>query len=455
MRSTHAPGPPTAEVPLGPPAGPGRRQPPEPAGPPEASDVDTDVAGAVGREVRALLADRLAQCRELDPVFAHDIAERIARFTGRGGGRIRPRLLWWSLRACGGGEEAPQVRAALRTAAALDLIQTCALVHDDLMDRAAVRRGGPAFHTDVADQYAGSVSRPTADRLGTSAALLAGDVALAWADDALTESLLEGGLPRATTGRLHEVWRALRTEMAAGQYLDVQGQAAGVYTAARAVRAAGLKSARYSVERPLELGAVLAGADAATTRALCRAGRSAGLAFQLRDDLDDLFADPEVTGKPAGGDVREGKPTYLLTAARTLAAASYDRRALKVLERATGRADGAGQAGRAGQAGHAGQAGQAGLGAEELAEVRAAVVATGAHDLVRSRIARLTAQCLNQLGDAALEPVAAGRLRTLLTEITEIPPEIAGSTEVTGITDLAGDPPAPAARPANDTETSR
>ncbi|MEU9337306.1 polyprenyl synthetase family protein [Streptomyces sp. NPDC048290] len=395
MRSTPAPGLPTADPPHRPsadPAGPGGD------GPVEASAVDADVPAAVGRELRALLAVRLVGCRELDPVFARDIAERVAHFAGRGGRRIRPRLLWWSLRACGG-EDAPRVRAALRTAAALELVQTCALVHDDLMDRAPVRRRGPALHADLTAQYTGAALPPAAERLGTSGALLAGDTALAWADDVLTDVLLDGGLPDRTVARLRGVWRALRTEMAAGQYLDVQGQATADRTLTRATRAAELKSARYTVERPLELGAVLAGADAVTTAALCRAGRAAGLAFQLRDDLDDLFADPGSTGKPSGGDIREGKPTSLLAMARALAAAG-DRDALGVLDRSTGRAD---------------------LTPAQLADVRAAVVATGAPGLIRARIARLTAQSLRHLDAATLHPVPAARLRALLDEITATP----------------------------------
>lgn len=429
MRFTQATGRPTAAPPRRPPAGPaGHQEAGEPVGtagrgprscartdqpdhqghpdhpdhpdrPPRAGDaraVDDDVPGAVGRELQELLADRLTGCRGLDTVFAHDIAERVVRFTRSGGRRIRPRLVWWSLRACGGGDPA-QVRAALRTAAALELIQTCALVHDDLMDQASTRRGGPSLHADVDQQYAGTASHPAARRLGASAAVLAGDLALAWADDVLTGLVLDPGLPPATAHRLNGVWRTLRTEMVAGQYLDVQGQATSVLTPARAIRAACLKSALYTVERPLELGAVLACADEATTRTLCRAGRCAGLAFQLRDDLDDLFADPHVTGKPSGGDVREGKPTCPLAVARALATAAGDRRALDVLEHAVGRAD---------------------LSDGELADVRDVLVATGARDLVEREIARLAGQSLHHLGEAALEPRAAARLRGLLTEIT-------------------------------------
>ncbi|MDT0342822.1 polyprenyl synthetase family protein [Streptomyces litchfieldiae] len=420
MRSTQAIGRPTADPQHRPPGGPvGHQEIGEPVGTADggrssraAADapsrparsgcalvVDDDVPGAVGRELHELLTGVLAGCRGLSTVFAHDIAERVARFAQRGGRRVRARLVWWSLRSCGGGDPA-QVRAALRTAAALELIQTCALVHDDLMDQAPTRRGSPALHADVERQYSDTAPRPVARRLGASAAVLAGDLALAWADDALTGLVLDSGLPPGTAHRLNDVWRTLRTEMVAGQYLDVQGQATSVPAPARTLRAACLKSARYTVERPLELGAVLAGADAATTRTLCRAGRCAGLAFQLRDDVNDLFADPHVTGKPAGGDVREGKPTYLLAVARALATASGDLSALGLLERAVGRAN---------------------LPEGALAEVRDIVVATGARDTVEAKIAQLAGRCLHHLGKVPLEPRAAARLRAVLAEITGTP----------------------------------
>lgn len=114
----------------------------------------------------------------------------------------------------------------------------------------------------------------------------------------------------------------MRTEMVAGQYLDIQGQATSSRSLARAIRAACLKSALYSVERPLALGAALAGADAARTQALCSAGRCVGIAFQLRDDLGDVFGGPRHTGKPTGGDIRAGKPTYLVAVAQARAEAA-------------------------------------------------------------------------------------------------------------------------------------
>jgi geranylgeranyl diphosphate synthase type I len=360
----------------------------------DAGVVDAGPAAALQPVLARLLAARLEHARRLDPVFARDLAERVAGLTLHGGRRIRPRMLWWALRACGGGDPA-QVRAALRAGAALELLQTCALVHDDVMDAAETRRGRPALHTAVARQYAGGPPG-SARRLGDAAAVLAGDLALTWADDEITDLLLDGAaLPPGAVARVRELWRATRTEMVAGQYLDVHGQASGPRSTSHALRAARLKSALYTVERPLGLGAALAGARPAVTQALRRAGRCAGLAFQLRDDLDDLFADPAVTGKPSGGDVREGKPTYLMAAAR--ARAADDPAALAVLDAVSG---------------------DTALTEDDLDRVRDVLTGTGARALVRREIERLTDRALRILAATALEPGPAAALRALFTGIT-------------------------------------
>ncbi|WP_430377260.1 polyprenyl synthetase family protein [Streptomyces sp. B1-3] len=372
--------------------------PPPPAAPTAPEDpgaVDQDVSGAVRTVLGDLLDQQLAAAHAVDPLFGEDLAARVARFTQSGGKLARARFVWWALRACGGTEPA-QARAALRIGAALELIQTCALVHDDVMDGATLRRGRPTLHVDMARQYAGTSDTRRADRLGQASAILAGDLALAWADDVVADT----ELPHRTARRVRELWRAMRTEMVAGQYLDVQGEATSGRSLARAIRAACLKSALYSVERPLALGAALADAGPTATRALCSAGRCVGLAFQLRDDLLDAFGDPRETGKPAGGDIRSGKPTYLAAVARVRAEASGDREAIEVLEGTLGRAD----------------ASEA-----ELAAVREVFVTTGAHDTVEVKIRTLVAQGLRHLDTAVLEPEAARRLRTLLRSATGAP----------------------------------
>lgn len=363
-----------------PPLSPAEGRPAPPA--PQATDVDADVPAAVGRCLERIIDERLAHCASLDPAFRDDVAARLAAFTLLGGKRIRPQLLWWSFRTAGG--DGRHTAAVLRIAAALELLQTCALVHDDVMDDSALRRGRPALHTDVGHQY------PSAGPdFAKAAAILAGDLALAWADDIVAGA----ALPTPVDGAVREIWQVMRTEMVAGQYLDLHGQATAAPSPSRAVRIACLKSALYSVERPMALGAALAEADTRTTRILSAAGRCAGIAFQLRDDLHGVFGASHATGKPSGDDIRQGKPTYLVAVARARAGASGDTDALAVLD---------------------GCVGAARLTEDRLEEVRRVLERTGARQVVERRAERLGARAVRRLTDAALGEPAAGRLRELL-----------------------------------------
>jgi geranylgeranyl diphosphate synthase type I len=363
--------------------------------------VDADVADAVGRTLADVLGARVAAARQIDPVFARDIAGRAAGFTLDGGKRMRSRFLWWGMRACGGGTTGEAAHAALRLAAALEILQTCALVHDDVMDGSGLRRGAPAVHADVDAQYASYAPARRADAsepFGRAAAILVGDLALAWADDTVGATRLPSG-----TGRpIRATWQAMRAEMVAGQYLDLHGQATGSRSTGRAIRAASLKSARYSVERPLALGAALAGADEHTTRALRSAGRCAGIAFQLRDDLLGAFGDTPRTGKPSGEDIKSGKPTYLAALAWRRAEAGGDRRAADLLRRA---------------------ARQGGLTDAEVDEVREVFETTGARGLVEAKITRLVGRGARHLAVACeADAPAHQRLLELFHQISGLPP---------------------------------
>ncbi|MEU5589990.1 polyprenyl synthetase family protein [Streptomyces chrestomyceticus] len=386
----------------------------------QARAVDADVAGAVERVLDEVLGARLAEAAAADALFGRDIAERVARFTLGGGKRLRGRFVWWGLRVCGGGGET--AGAALRLAAALELVQTCALVHDDVMDGAELRRGRPALHAEVRGQYAqqsgqerpvrsaetfgrsvetagrftetsgrsAETSGRSAESFGRSAAILAGDLALAWADD----TVMDTSFPASARSAVHALWRTMRTEMVAGQYLDLHGQVTACRSPARAVRTARLKSARYSVERPLLMGAALAGADDRTAGALRSAGRCAGLAFQLHDDLLGVFGDPEKTGKPSGDDIREGKPTYLTTVARARAEAAGDDGALGVLDAALGDPD---------------------LSAAAVDRVRDVFVSTGARAALEDKIETLADRSTAYLaGLRTADPAALRHLHALL-----------------------------------------
>jgi len=272
-------------------------------------------------QVGHALEDFLGQQRAALSGIGQDMLPWLDAIDGllAGGKRLRPAFCYWGWRAAGG-EDCPQVHAA---AAALELLHASALVHDDVMDASDTRRGRPAVHRQFAARHAARGWRGSADSFGTGAAILIGDLLLAW-----TDQLFHGsGLPPGSLRRGQPVLNAMRAELICGQYLDLLGQYDGDGTVGSALRVVRYKSAKYTTERPLHLGAALAGQDpcgaAPSIAAACsRYGIPLGVAFQLRDDVLGVFGDPAQTGKPAGGDLREGKRTVLLAIARERASAA-------------------------------------------------------------------------------------------------------------------------------------
>jgi geranylgeranyl diphosphate synthase type I len=233
-----------------------------------------------------------------------------------GGKRLRPAFCYWGWRA-GGGKDCPEIHAA---AAAIELLHASALVHDDVMDASDTRRGHLSVHRRFAGLHTASGWRGGAESFGTGAAILIGDLLLAWTDQLYQAS----GLPPDALRRGQPVLDAMRAEVICGQYLDLLGQSAQDGTVDSALRVVRYKSAKYTVERPLQLGAAMAGpADPAPVLAACTSyGIPLGVAFQLRDDLLGVFGDPAQTGKPAGDDLRDGKRTVLVAIARQRSSAA-------------------------------------------------------------------------------------------------------------------------------------
>lgn len=355
-----------------------------------------DAIRAVEAELRSVLDEGLRRARDTDPVFAQDVADRVSTFVLRGGKRLRTAFTWCGWRAAGG---VGDVTAVLRTGAAVELVQACALIHDDVMDGSPLRRGAPAIHVDFARMHEAARLTGPPDAFATSAAVLAGDLALTWADDLLTETALGS----AHGHRLYQEWRAMRGEMVAGQYRDIRAQAAGACGVDEAMSIATLKSALYTVERPLALGASLADASPSTLRALRLAGRCAGLAFQLRDDFLGTFGDPALTGKPADDDLRTGKLTYLLAVGLQLAQDSGD------LESAEALAPG-------------------GLApsADAVEGMRAALERTGARAVVESKITDLRATSLKHFERTGAEACVQREFATLVEQAAGGAPERTG-----------------------------
>jgi geranylgeranyl diphosphate synthase type I len=235
------------------------------------------------------------------------VFETLRRFVLAGGKRLRPMFCYWGWRGAGRPDQ-PEIISA---AAALELFHAFALIHDDIMDGSDRRRGQPSMHRLFADLHTRLAWRGDADAYGRNAALLCGDLCAAWADQMLTEC----GLPADSVHRGYAVYATMRTEVIAGQYLDlVSGVGDG--SVASALTVIRMKAARYTVTRPLQIGAALAGAGEELQVAYAAFGDPLGDAFQLRDDVLGVFGDPAVTGKSVLDDLRAGKPTVMMALAR-------------------------------------------------------------------------------------------------------------------------------------------
>ncbi|GAA4006846.1 polyprenyl synthetase family protein [Allokutzneria multivorans] len=357
------------------------------------SDVDATLTAHVEHELRVFLGQQRSTAADIDEAFASAVGA-LSDFVISGGKRIRPTFAWWGWRAAGGDpEDLDAVVPVLRAVSSLELIQACALVQDDLMDDSDMRRGQPTVHVAFAAKHRELGWSGGAERFGLSAALLLGDLALVWADDMVRSS----GLSLEALARTNEAWRGMRTEVLAGQYLDVLAQARAATDLHSAEQVSRYKTAAYTVDRPLHFGASIAGADPELIAALRRYGADIGIAFQLRDDLLGVFGDPAVTGKPAGDDLREGKRTPLVAHGLELARKAGETASAELIESALGVPE---------------------LDGGLLERVRATLIRLGAVRAVEERINRLTGSGLAALESVTITPAAVTRLRELAQEVT-------------------------------------
>jgi geranylgeranyl diphosphate synthase type I len=259
--------------------------------------VEARIAGLLAREIERWSA--------VDPALREPVVA-LRDLVDAGGKRLRPAFCHWAYLGAGGDPSATAVDDA---GAALELLHTFALVHDDVMDGSDRRRGLPSIHRSFVDRHTAQGWHGEARRFGEGVAILVGDLAFVYADE-----LLRDAPPVA-----RRVFDDLRVELCVGQYLDLVGTAGGSRDGAAARRIERYKSGKYTVERPLHLGAALAGRLDDLEAPLTAVGLPLGEAFQLRDDILGVFGDPELTGKPVGDDLREGKLTPLVAVAAAAA----------------------------------------------------------------------------------------------------------------------------------------
>ena len=278
--------------------------------------ADPDVPRAGLTERVAAVLTRFVDCKRVELAAIGPELEPLldaAAAAVAGGKALRPAFTYWGWRAAGGSRDSEE--ALMTAASAIELVHASALVHDDLMDDSATRRGAPSSHRRLAASGGPDTTSARVDHFGRSAALLLGDLLLVWSDELLATS----GVSPKTLASARGYFDKLRTEVAVGQYLDVRAQASARTSASDAMRVVRYKSAKYTVERPLQFGAALGKAGDDLLSALSSYGVPLGEAFQLRDDVLGVFGETALTGKPSGDDIREGKRTLLMARAFELA----------------------------------------------------------------------------------------------------------------------------------------
>ncbi|RFA09143.1 geranylgeranyl pyrophosphate synthase [Subtercola boreus] len=351
-----------------------------------------------------------------DPILV-SIANELAPFGQfsrnllSGGKRFRAQFCYWGWRSVlepdirsaehatgyGSGPGETEFRALVGLCTALEFFHAAALVHDDIIDNSDTRRGMPAAHRRFEELHTSAGFSGNAASYGRASAILMGDLLLAWSDE-LVGDALDALEPAARTATRRE-FNSMRVEVTLGQYLDVLEESAWPVVPEaellpRAERVIVYKSAKYSVEAPLVLGARLHGASEAQVTALRAFGLPLGIAFQLRDDLLGVFGDSARTGKPSGDDLREGKRTVLVALARqTLSSGSR-----RIFDEMLGDPD---------------------LTAEQIATLQATITDSGAADRVESLIARHVDDALTALAAAPLAEPARIELAGLARKITE------------------------------------
>jgi geranylgeranyl diphosphate synthase type I len=333
-----------------------------------------DVASRVDKRLESLLAVERERWAKVDADLVPPIDE-IARLVLAGGKRLRPAFCFWGFVGAGGD---PTDELVIDAGAALELLHAFALFHDDVMDGSLTRRGELTTNAKFEARHGSEKLAGESRRFGDGVAILVGDLAYVYSDQ-----LMRNASPQAWT-----IWNELRIELNFGQYLDMLGSAMNERRREKAERICRYKSGKYTIERPLHLGALLA----APTRndlipVLSTYGLPLGDAFQMRDDVLGAFGDTAITGKPVGDDLREGKPTPLMA----LATARANSAQLKELQ----------------------LVGNQDLTPEQIARVQEVIRETGALDELETVITRLTDEAIAAVGHVPFTQSVRDELITL------------------------------------------
>jgi geranylgeranyl diphosphate synthase type I len=358
----------------------------------------------VGRRLEEFCTERRIALEAIDPELTAITKYAAELLTG--GKRFRALFTYWAWAAArdvgsvnyDDETEARSAAALIDLCAALEMFHAAALVHDDLMDNSDSRRGKPAVHKRFEELHLSNGWSGSKQRFGSAGAILTGDIMLGWSSE-----LFDSGVRRAPNSTVawacRDEFAKMRIEVMAGQYLDMVEENAGATreqseAVARANRVMLYKTAKYSIEAPLLIGAAFTGASPSTLRGLSAFAIPLGLAFQLRDDVLGVVGEPEVTGKPAGDDLREGKRTVLIALTRE----SLGSTAVKLFDELLGGGE---------------------LTPEQIRMLQATIKGTGALEKVEQLIRELGDESLAALSQLELEPQAKEELRGLALKVID------------------------------------
>ncbi|HEY6684138.1 MAG TPA: polyprenyl synthetase family protein [Propionibacteriaceae bacterium] len=352
---------------------------------------------AVSAEITAFLTEQSAVLDSMGPelVPVHLMASQMLC----GGKRMRPAFCVWGYVAAAGMPNDFELKPLLAAAGSLDVLHVSALVHDDLMDSSDLRRGRPAAHRQFEALHANAGWLGDSAAFGKAGAILLGDLLVMWS----AQMLHGAGVEQSALERTLPIVEAMRTEVTCGQYLDMVAQAHPLRQRAPAIgslrptielalddasRVVEYKAARYTVQRPCQIGAALGGGNDELYFALGAYGSPLGRAFQFRDDLLGVFGDPQITGKPAGDDLREGKRTVLVAHAYAHASDAGQKLLLQRL-------------------------GDSGLDEAGVSELQQVITESGAREAVESMINDNYERALKALHDTEMTDEGCAGLTTL------------------------------------------
>lgn len=338
-----------------------------------------EIAGRVDERLRTFLAAERLRWTTFDADLAAPFDE-LERMVVGGGKRLRPVFTYWGFVGAGG---PPSDTRVVDAGAAFELLHAFALFHDDIMDGSITRRGATTTHETMQAEHRSRGWSGDARRFGDGAAILIGDLSFVYAD-----VLLSSLGPRGW-----QMWNELRIELNIGQYLDMLGSAQNERRADKAARICRYKSGKYTIERPLHLGALLADESTALLPHYSNYGLPLGDAFQLRDDVLGAFGDSAITGKPVGDDLREAKPTPLMALALTRAN-SPQRAVLSLV-------------------------GTRVLSDTDVADVQHAIEECGALSEMESTIERLTTEAIDAISVAPIDAAVKKQLVELAHFVSE------------------------------------